>query len=350
VLPPVSPMLAKAVDDLPARSDLWFEPKWDGFRCIVFRDGDEVELGSRNERPLTRYFPELIEPLRRNLPDRCVVDGEIVIPGDEGLAFESLLLRVHPAESRVQMLSQEIPASFVAFDLLALGDDDLRSRPFGERRLELDQVLAGAEPPVHLTPGTTDRDVGADWFDRFEGAGLDGVIAKPVGDPYVEGKRTQYKVKHKRTADCVVAAYRVHKSGDGVGSLLLGLYDDDGLLHFVGGASAFKAAERPQLAAKLAPFVVHDPSRHPWVGDTATGDGGQRRPGTENRWNAAKDKTFVPLKPQLVAEVAYDQLQGTRFRHATHLVRWREDRDPESCTFAQLEVPVPIELRQVFGA
>src|SRR5690606_4489548 len=204
-MPPVSPMLAKAVDDLPARDDLWFEPKWDGFRCIVFRDGDEVELGSRNERPLTRYFPELLDPLREHLPERCVVDGEIVIPSEEGLAFESLLLRVHPAESRVQMLSKEIPASFVAFDLLALGDDDLRSRPFGERRLILGETLADVEAPVHLTPGTTDREVGRDWFDRFEGAGLDGVIAKPVGDPYVEGKRTQYKVKHKRTADCVVA-------------------------------------------------------------------------------------------------------------------------------------------------
>jgi ATP-dependent DNA ligase len=349
-MPPVSPMLAKAVDDLPARDDLWFEPKWDGFRCIVFRDGDEVELGSRNERPLTRYFPELLDPLREHLPERCVVDGEIVIPSEEGLAFESLLLRVHPAESRVQMLSQTVPASFVAFDLLALGDEDLRRRPFGERRLLLDRALADAEAPVHLTPGTTDREVGRDWFDRFEGAGLDGVIAKPVGDPYVEGKRTQYKVKHQRTADCVVAAYRVHKSGDGVGSLLLGLYDDQGLLQFVGGASAFKAAERPKLAAKLAPFIEHDPSTHPWVGAVDTGEGGQRRPGTENRWNAAKDKTFVPLKPVLVAEVAYDQLQGNRFRHATHLIRWREDRDPRSCTYEQLEVPVPIELRQVFGA
>ena len=341
-------MLAKAIDALPDRSDLWFEPKWDGFRCIVFRDGDEIELGSRNERPLTRYFPELLEPLRAQLPERCVVDGEIVIPGDEGLAFESLLLRVHPAESRVKMLSETIPASVVAFDLLALGDDDWRSRPFGERRLALADALADVDAPIHLTPGTTDRETGADWFDRFEGAGLDGVIAKPVGDPYVEGKRTQFKIKHKRTADCVVAAYRVHKSGDGVGSLLLGLYDDDGLLHFVGGASAFKAAERPALAARLAPYIDHDPSNHPWVGDHDGGE--QRRPGTENRWNAAKDKTFVPLKPAVVAEVAYDQLQGTRFRHATHLVRWRDDRSPASCTFDQLEVPVPIELRQVFGA
>jgi ATP-dependent DNA ligase len=350
VMPPVSPMLAKAIDGLPSRADLWFEPKWDGFRCIVFRDGDEVELGSRNERPLTRYFPELLDPLREQLPERCVVDGEIVIPGDSGLDFESLLLRVHPAESRVKRLSHEIPASFVAFDLLALDDEDWRPRPFGERRLALTDELGDVEAPVHLTPGTTDRELAEDWFDRFEGAGLDGVLAKPVGDPYVEGKRTQFKIKHKRTADCVVAAYRVHKSGDGVGSLLLGLYDDDGLLHFVGGASAFKAAERPQLAAKLAPHIDHDPSNHPWVGDVAAAEGGQRRPGTENRWNAAKDKTFVPLTPRLVVEVSYDQLQGTRFRHATQLVRWRDDRDPESCTFDQLEVPVPLELRQVFAS
>lgn len=349
-MPPVSPMLAKALDGVPERSDLWFEPKWDGFRCVVFRDGDEVELGSRNERPLTRYFPELLDPIRQNLPERCVIDGEIVIPGPDGLEFESLLLRVHPAESRVKMLSETIPASFVAFDLLALGDDDLRSLPFGQRRLRLDQALADAEPPIHLTPGTTDRTTGVDWFERFEGAGLDGVIAKPVGDPYVEGKRTQFKVKHQRTADCVVGAYRVHKSGDGVGSLLLGLYDDDGLFHFVGGASSFKAAERPALAAKLAPFIDHDPVHHPWVGEVDTAGGVQRRPGTENRWNAAKDKTFVPLKPVMVAEVAYDHLQGTRFRHATQLKGWREDRDPRSCTFDQFEVPVPVELRQVFGA
>lgn len=349
VMPPVAPMLAKALDDLPSRDDLWFEPKWDGFRCVIFRDGDEVELGSRNERPLTRYFPEMLDPIRELLPERCVIDGELVIPGPEGLEFESLLLRIHPAESRVKMLSETIPASFVAFDLLALGDEDLRSHPFGERRLMLAEALDEVEAPIHLTPGTTDREIGADWFERFEGAGLDGVIVKPVGDPYVEGKRTQFKVKHQRTADCVVAAYRVHKSGDGVGSLLLGLYDDDGLLQFVGGASAFKAAERPELAAKLAPYIDHDPVNHPWVGAFA-GEGEQRRPGTENRWNATKDKTFVPLKPVLVAEVAYDQLQNGRFRHATQLRRWRDDRDPTSCTYHQLDAPVPMELRQVFGA
>ncbi len=350
-MPPVSPMLAKAIDEIPDRDDLWFEPKWDGFRCIVFRDGDDVELGSRNERPLTRYFPELLDPLRAALPDRCVIDGEIVVPGGGGLDFDALLQRIHPADSRVQRLAAETPASFVGFDLLALDDEDWRTRPFGERRLALDEALGGAPAPVHLTPGTIDRDRATDWFDRFEGAGLDGVIAKPVGDPYVEGKRTQFKIKHKRTADCVVAAYRVHKSGDGVGSLLLGLYDDSGTLHFVGGASAFKAKERPELAARLAPHIDHDPVAHPWVGEGTGGDSSeQRRPGTENRWNATKDKTFVPLKPELVAEVAYDQLQSGRFRHATRLVRWRDDRDPESCTYEQLEAPVPMELRQVFGA
>lgn len=350
-MPPVSPMLAKAVAAIPDRGDLWFEPKWDGFRCIVFRDGDEIELGSRNERPLTRYFPELVESLRANLPDRCVADGEIVIPGGDGLDFEALLQRIHPAETRVTMLARETPASFVAFDLLALGDEDLCGRPFGERRLLLDEALGAVDAPIHVTPGTTDREVAADWFDRFEGAGLDGVIAKPVGDPYVGGKRTQFKIKHKRTADCVVAAYRVHKSGDGVGSLLLGLYDESGTLHFVGGASAFKAKERPELAARLAPHIDHDPVAHPWVGDgPGSGSGEQRRPGSENRWNAAKDKTFVPLKPRLVAEVAYDQLQGGRFRHATQLVRWRDDRDPTSCTYDQLEVPVPAELHEVFSA
>ena len=350
-MPPVAPMLAKAIDAVPDRDDLWFEPKWDGFRCIVFRDGDEVELGSRNERPLTRYFPELLDPLRAALPDRCVIDGEIVVPGDDGLDFEALLQRIHPADSRVQRLAAETPASFVGFDLLALDDEDWRPRPFGERRLALDQALGAATAPIHLTPGTTDRDLAVDWFDRFEGAGLDGVIAKPVADPYVEAKRTQFKIKHKRTADCVVAAYRVHKSGDGVGSLLLGLYDETATLQFVGGASAFKAKERPELAAKLAPYIDHDPVDHPWLGEGSGGAAAeQRRPGAENRWNAAKDKTFVPLRPELVVEVAYDQLQSGRFRHATNLRRWREDRDPESCTYDQLEVPVPAELHQVFGA
>lgn len=349
MLPPVSPMLAKAVDAVPERGDLWFEPKWDGFRCVVFRDGDEVELGSRNERPLTRYFPELLGPILEHLPERCVIDGEIVIATGDGLDFEALLHRIHPAASRIERLAAETPASFVAFDLLALGDDDWRDRPFGERRLQLAESLADVEAPLHLTPGTTDRDVAVDWLERFEGAGLDGVLAKPVADGYVEGKRTQLKVKHRRTADCVVGGYRVHKAGDGVGSLLLGIYDDAGVLHYVGGASGFKAAARPELAAHVAPHIDHDSSAHPWIAAPADGVS-QRRPGGESRWTAKKDTSWIPLVPRLVAEVAYDNLEGNRFRHATRLVRWRDDRDATSCTFDQLEVPVPLELRQVFGA
>lgn len=349
-MPPVQPMLAKATAQLPAGEGHWFEPKWDGFRCIAFRDGDEVELGSRNERPLTRYFPELFDPLRATLPDRCVVDGEIVIAGPEGLDFDALLQRIHPAESRVNLLAEQTPASFVAFDLLALGDEDLRDTPFSERRARLEELLADAAPPVHLTPGTTDRAIAEDWFDRFEGAGLDGVMAKPLAEPYVENKRTQLKVKHQRTADVVVAGYRVHKSGDGVGSLLLGLYDDEGTLHHVGVAASFKAADRPKLAAELAPLILHDISEHPWSRWMTPSEGDGRQPGAPSRWNAGKDQSWVPLKPVRVAEVSYQHMQGDRFRQTTHLVRWRPDREPESCTYAQLEVPVPIELQQVFGA
>jgi len=349
-MPPVQPMLAKATGELPAGDAHWFEPKWDGFRCIVFRDGDEVELGSRNERPLTRYFPELFEPLRASCPERCVVDGEIVIAGPDGLAFDALLQRIHPAESRVNLLAEQTPASFVAFDLLAVGDDDLRDTPFGERRARLDDLLAGAAPPIHLTPGTTDRAIAEDWFSRFEGAGLDGVMAKPLADPYVENKRTQLKVKHQRTADVVVAGYRVHKSGDGVGSLLLGLYDEAGTLHHVGVAASFKAADRPKLAAELAPLLLHDIAQHPWHAWMTPSEGDGRQPGAPSRWNAGKDQSWVPLKPVRVAEVSYQHMQGDRFRQTTHLVRWRPDREPESCTYAQLEVPVPIELHEVFGA
>ena len=348
-MPPVKPMLAKAVRDLPT-GEMWFEPKWDGFRCVVFRDGDEIELGSRNERPLTRYFPELFDPLRAALPDRCVVDGEIVIAGSDGLDFDALLQRIHPAESRVNRLAAETPASFVAFDLLAVGDDDLRTVPFADRRARLEAAMAGAEPPVHLTTGTTDRSLAEDWFSRFEGAGLDGVMAKPLGDPYVEDKRTQFKVKHQRTADVVVAGYRVHKSGDGVGSLLLGLYDDAGTLHHVGVAASFKAADRPQLAVELAPLILHDISQHPWSGWMNPAEGDGRQPGAPSRWNANKDLSWVPIRPERVAEVSYQHMQGDRFRQTTHLVRWRPDRDPRTCTYAQLEVPVPYELHAVFGA
>ncbi|MCU1376415.1 MAG: hypothetical protein JWO68_3701, partial [Actinomycetia bacterium] len=328
-----------------------YEPKWDGFRCIVFRDGDEVELGSRNEKPLNRYFPELVESLKERLPDRCVIDGEIVIPGDDGLQFEALLQRIHPAASRVKMLAEETPASFVAFDLLALGDDDLTERPFAERRALLEQALAGATSPVHLTPATSDPDTARDWFERFEGAGLDGVIAKATDLHYVPDKRLMLKVKHERTADCAVAGFRWHKDGEGVGSLLLGLYDDEGTLHHVGVATSFSVARRKELVDELEPLRTNAVEGHPWQSwAEAQVDAAQRLPGAGNRWNAGKDMSWEPLRVEWVAEVGYDNLQGDRFRHATKLVRWRPDRDPGSCTYAQLERPVPEVLAEVFGA
>ena len=351
VMPPVKPMLAKLSRDLPAAGDVLYEPKWDGFRGIVFRDGDDVEIGSRNEKPLNRYFPELVESLKAQLPQRCVIDGEIVIATDAGLDFEALQLRIHPAESRVTMLAQEMPSSFVAFDLLALGDDDLRKRPFRERRALLEQALADSQPPVHLTPATTDRAVAEEWFDKFEGAGLDGVVAKPFDLPYREDQRVMLKVKHQRTADCVVAGFRWHKSGGVVGSLLLGLYDDEGNLRHVGVAAAFSMARRKALVDELAPYREKALEDHPW-GEWAefmTASGG-RAPGTGNRWNAGKDMSWEPLRAELVAEVAFDHLQGDRFRHATNFVRWRPDREPRSCTYGQLEVPVPEELATVFRA
>jgi len=354
VMPPVAPMLAKLVRDLPRREGMTYEPKWDGFRCIVFRDGDEVELGSRKERSITRYFPELAGPLRANLAPRCVVDGEIVITGSAGLDFDALLQRIHPADSRVQLLAQQTPASFVAFDVLAVGDEDLRRRPFAERRGVLEEMLGGAAPPVHLTPATTEADVAAEWFARFEGAGLDGVIAKSGDLAYVADKRLMLKVKHERTADCVVAGFRVHKDGDGVGSLLLGLYDEDETLHHVGVATSFSAAHRRALVDELAPLREAALEGHPWQGwaeaESQAGAKGQRLPGAKSRWNAAKDSSWEPLRIERVAEVSYDNLQGDRFRHATHLVRWRPDRDPSSCTYAQLDRPVPEELARVFGA
>jgi ATP-dependent DNA ligase len=353
VMPPVKPMLAKLSRDLPLSEDLVYEPKWDGFRCIVFRDGDEIELGSRNEKPLNRYFPELIGALRANLPARCVLDGEIVISSPQGLDFDALLNRIHPAASRVALLAEQTPASFVAFDILALGDDDLRSRPFAARRRLLEEALAGSGPPVHLTPMTTDPSVAADWFARFEGAGLDGVVAKGVDLAYVEDKRLMLKVKHDRTADCVVAGFRWHKDGGGVGSLLLGLYDDAGTLHHVGVATSFSVARRTELAAEVEPFRADALDGHPWQGwaeAEAGGVDGQRQPGGPSRWNAKKDLSWEPLRIERVAEVGYDALQGDRFRHATKLVRWRPDRDPASCTYAQLEKPVPEVLAEVFGA
>jgi ATP-dependent DNA ligase len=351
VMPPVKPMLAKLSRELPVGDEYVYEPKWDGFRCIVFRDGDEVELGSRNEKPLNRYFPELIESLKNRLPERCVIDGEIVIPGEGGLQFDALLNRIHPAASRVKMLAEETPASFVAFDLLALGDDDLTGRPFAERRALLEQALAGAESPVHLTPATSDPDTARDWFERFEGAGLDGVIAKATDLKYSPDKRVMLKVKHERTADCAVAGFRWHKDGEGVGSLLLGLYDEEGTLHHVGVATSFSAARRKELVDELEPLRANAVDGHPWQSwAEAQMDVTQRLPGAGNRWNAGKDMSWEPLRVEWVAEVGYDNLQGDRFRHATKFVRWRPDRDPDSCTYAQLDRPVPEVLAEVFGA
>ena len=350
VMPPVKPMLAKLSREMPVGDQYVYEPKWDGFRCIVFRDGDEVELGSRNEKPLTRYFPELPDLLKANLPDRCVLDGEIVIPGADGLDFDALLQRIHPAAKRVNMLAEETPASFVAFDLLALGDDDLTGRPFAERRKLLEQALATAKPPVHLTPATSDPELARDWFERFEGAGLDGVIAKATDLLYVPDKRLMLKVKHERTADCAVAGFRIHKDGEGVGSLLLGLYDEAGTLHHVGVATSFSVARRKELVAELEPYRTGALDGHPWRTWAEASTEQQRLPGAGNRWNAGKDMSWEPLRLELVAEVGYDNLQGDRFRHATKLVRWRPDREPSSCTYAQLDRPVPEVLAEVFGA
>ncbi|MDQ1432125.1 MAG: hypothetical protein QOF40_2727, partial [Actinomycetota bacterium] len=360
IAPPVSPMLAKLARDLPTSGgkagDFLFEPKWDGFRAIVFRDGDEIEIGSRNEKPLTRYFPDLLEPLREHLPPRCVLDGEIVIATEQGLDFDRLSLRIHPAASRIAMLAEETPASFVAFDLLAEGDDDLRASPFRERRDRLERALQRARPPVLLTPATTDRALAEEWFERFEGAGLDGVVAKPLDGGYEEGKRTMLKVKHQRTADCAVGGYRVHKDG-GVGSLLLGLFDAEGVLHHVGVASSFAAPLRAQLLEELAPYREGARDGHPWQGwaeaDAGVADGaaasGQRRPGAQSRWTGGKDLSWEPVRVELVAEVAYEHLQGDRFRHTARFARWRADREPASCTYAQLDAPVPMELQEIFG-
>jgi ATP-dependent DNA ligase len=351
-------MLSKSARELPSGPGLVYEPKWDGFRCIVFRDGGDVELGSRNERPLTRYFPEVVDAVRAELPERCVIDGEIVIArpadgqGTAGLDFDALLNRIHPAASRVRMLAETTPASFVAFDVLALGDDDLRSDGFAERRRRLETALASSHPPVHLTPATGDREVALDWFERFEGAGLDGVVAKSVDLPYRAGERVMIKVKHQRTAEMVVAGYRWHKSGSVVGSLLLGLYDDTGRLHHVGVASSFTAKRRTALVNELAPYAKGAAEGHPWAAwaEAEAHTTGQRLPGATSRWNAGRDLSFVLLRPELVAEVAYEQLQGDRLRHPAQFVRWRPDRTPASCTYRQLETAVPEELAAVFEA
>jgi len=354
--PPLAPMLSKAAEALPAGDGWQFEPKWDGFRTLVFRDGDEVLLQSRDEKPMNRYFPELVTPLAAALPPRCVVDGEIVIVGPDGLDFEALLLRIHPAASRVKLLAAESPASFVAWDLLALDDEDLRAMPLAARRERLERVLAGATPPVHVSPATRDRALAEDWFRRFEGAGLDGVMAKRLDEPYRPGERTMIKVKHARTADCVVAGFRWHKNGAGtmVGSLLLGLYDDQGTLHHVGVTASFTNVVRTQLVAELAPLREQALAGHPWrdwaEAHEEANATGQRRPGASSRWNRGKDLSWEPLRPERVCEVAYDHMQGTRFRHAAQFVRWRTDKRPSDCRYDQLEVTPAYELERVFGA
>jgi ATP-dependent DNA ligase len=353
VLPPVKPMLAKAATKLPVGDGVYYEPKWDGFRCVVFRDGDEVELGSRNERPLTRYFPEVVAAVKANLPDKCVVDGEIVVPRGDRLHFEDLLQRIHPAESRVNLLAEQTPASFVAFDLLALGDESLLETPFAERRARLESALSGVRAPVYVTAVTQDADTAQRWFDTFEGAGLDGVVAKTADLPYGPDQRLMTKIKHVRTADCVVAGFRWHKSGPIVGSLLLGLYNDAGDLQHIGVAASFPMARRAELVEELAPYRANALDGHPWQdwANAQVGENGgeHRMPGAVSRWNAKKDLSWVPLRPELVVEIKYDQLEGRRLRHTGQFLRWRPDRDPLSCTYDQLDVPVRYDLAEVLA-
>jgi ATP-dependent DNA ligase len=348
-------MLAKRVGELPPGAGWIFEPKWDGFRTLIFRDGDEVLMQSRDEKPLNRYFPELIVPLKEQLPDRCVLDGEMVIARDGGLDFEALQLRLHPAESRVKLLSGQMPASIVFFDMLCENDRDLRSTPFGERRERLESVLGDARAPIHLTPATRDRATATDWFKRFEGAGLDGVIAKRANGIYEPNKRVMFKVKHERECDCVVAGFRWHKRGQktALGSLLLGLYDDHGNLEHVGVCASFTDAKRKELVSFLAPLRENALEGHPWrawaEAQLPAEAEMHRRPGMVSRWSQGKDLSWEPLRPELVVQVAYDHMQGDRFRHTAQFRRWRPDKRPNECTFEQLEVVPPHELAAIFG-
>ncbi|MGW1590413.1 ATP-dependent DNA ligase [Streptomyces sp. NPDC002386] len=349
VMPHVKPMLAKSVARIPP--GMHYEAKWDGFRAIVFRDGDEVELGSRTGKPLTRYFPELVAALKERVPRRCVLDGEIVIAREGRLDFDALTERIHPADSRVRTLAERTPASFVAFDLLALDDRSLLDAPLTDRRALLDGALAGVDAPVHLAPATTDAELAGRWFEQYEGAGLDGIVAKPLGLRYLQDERAMFKIKHERTADVVVAGYRFHKSGPVVGSLLLGLYDDRGALQHVGVSAAFPMKRRAELIEELEPLRMADVSGHPWAawGEEAAHETA-RLPGAPSRWSGKKDLSWVPLRPERVAEVAYDHMEnGTRFRHTARFRRWRPDRAPESCTYAQLEEPVRFDLAEVLG-
>jgi len=349
VMPPAEPMLARSAARIPP--DMHYEGKWDGFRAIVFRDGEEVEIGSRTGKSLTRYFPELVTAFRAGLPPRCVIDGEIVIVTGPRLDFDRLLDRIHPAESRVRMLAEQTPASFIAFDLLALAESDITAEPLTARRPLLEEVFADVAAPLHLAPATRDRSTAEDWLARYEGAGLDGVIAKRLDDAYRPGERSMVKIKHERTADCVLAGFRWHKSGAVVGSLMLGLYDDSGVLQYAGVSSSFPMKRRAELVNEVAPFRVdEDPSGHPWAHwQDEQAQAESRLPGGQTRWNAGKDLSWVPLRPEQVVEVRYDHMQGHRFRHTTNFKRWRPDRDPASCTYDQLFEPVRFDLADILG-
>jgi ATP-dependent DNA ligase len=350
VNPPVLPMLAKRVEKIPSGDSWIFEPKWDGFRVLVFRDDDEILLQSRDRKSLNRYFPELLDAVREQLPARCVLDGEIVIARSGALDFDALQLRIHPAASRVKLLAKQTPASIVFFDLLCEGDRDLQQRPFQERREKLESLLSGAKPPIHITPATHDRNVASDWFSRFEGAGLDGVMAKPVSGEYEPDKRVMFKVKHERDCDCVVAGFRWHKEGEGtaVGSLLLGLFDHSGVLQHVGVCASFTKQKRKELVEFLEPYRRDALLDHPWK---EGGNGNESRmPGGQSRWSQGKDLSWEPLRPELVVEVAYEHMQGNRFRHMAQFRRWRFDKQPSDCTYAQLEVVPPEELAKVFAS
>jgi ATP-dependent DNA ligase len=350
VNPPILPMLAKRVDKLPTAGEWIFEPKWDGFRALIFRDGKEVMIQSRDEKPLNRYFPELIDPILKQLPTRCVLDGEVVVAQNGALDFDALQLRIHPAASRVKLLSEQIPASIVFFDLLCEGKKDLRGKPFAERRERLESLLANAKPPLHVTPATKDFDTASDWFRRFEGAGLDGVIAKPVKGTYEPNKRVMLKVKHERDCDCVVAGFRWHKKGDRdrIGSLLLGLFNDAGKLQHVGVCASFTDQKRIELVEFLKPYRKNALDKHPWK--EWAGDEINRVPGAQSRWSQGKDLSWEPLRVELVVEVAYEHMQGDRFRHTAQFRRWRTDKQPKDCTYAQLEVVPPHELESIFSS
>ena len=348
-------MLAKRVGELPEGDSWIFEPKWDGFRTLIFRDGEEILIQSRDEKSLNRYFPELIETLLAQLPERCVLDGEIVIANERGLDFDALQLRIHPAASRVKLLAKQTPVSIVFFDLLCEGNRDLRAEPFEKRRQSLEMLLASARPPVHLTPATRDLKVATDWFHRFEGAGLDGVMAKPQSGTYESDKRVMLKVKHERDCDCVVAGFRWHKKGEGtaIGSLLLGLFDDSNSLQHVGVCASFTAQKRVELVEFLAPYREGALTHHPWRSwaehASASAEAGQRMPGGQSRWSNGKDLSWEAVRPELVVEVAYEHMQGARFRHMSQFRRWRFDKKPSDCTYAQLEVVPPQELMTIFA-